>query len=204
MEKNNNADPFRLILASQSPYRRELLSRLAIPFECLSPDIDEEQIKKQLTLQGCTMLELAQALARAKCQAVAQVETDATVIGSDQLVEWQGRVLGKPHTMPAAKKQLQDLQGHTHRLITAVAVQSSAGLLEFVDVTTLHMRSLTEDEITRYLEVDRPFDCAGSYKIEELGIGLFDKIDGQDSTAIIGLPLLELSKTLRQLGFQIP
>ncbi|MBI2522228.1 MAG: septum formation protein Maf [Bdellovibrio sp.] len=201
---DNNNVPFPLILASQSPYRRELLSRLTIPFECLSPDIDEEQIRNQLTQQKCSIPLIAQGLARAKCQAVAQIETNATVIGSDQLVEWQGRILGKPHNMQAAKKQLQDLQGQAHRLITAVAIQSALGLLEFMDITTLHMRSLNEGEIIRYLEADSPFDCAGSYKIEELGISLFEKIEGQDSTAIIGLPLMELSKNLRRLGFQIP
>ena len=201
---NNPAPTKRLILASQSPYRRELLSRLSIPFECQSPDLDEEQIKRQLEQQKCSLLMIAQGLARAKCQAVAKTAVDATIIGSDQLAECQGLILGKPHNMQAAVKQLQGLQGQAHRLITAVTVHSDKGLLEFVDVTTLHMRSLDEGEITRYLETDSPFDCAGSYKIEELGISLFERIESQDSTAIIGLPLLELSKHLRKLGFQIP
>jgi septum formation protein len=127
------------------------------------------------------------------------------VLGSDQLVDLDGKVLGKPGSLAAAKDQLARLSGRTHRLITAVVLVCPGGLVHrHVDVTTLSMRALGSEEIARYVALDRPTDCAGSYKIERLGISLFTRISCEDFTAIPGLPLMAVTGLLRREGFLIP
>jgi septum formation protein len=129
---------------------------------------------------------------------------DAIVVGSDQVATIDERVLDKPGTEANAREQLQLLRGREHRLLTAVAIAHGIELTEFVDTTRLVMRPLADDEIERYLAAERPFDCAGSYKIEGLGIALFERIDSHDQTAIIGLPLLRLAAELRRVGLHLP
>ena len=191
-----------LILASTSPYRRALLERLGLPFRCVAPGVDEESYKSA----GLPPTQLAERLAEAKADAVARLEDSpgAAVIGSDQLVAFEGRVLGKPGTPDRAVEQLMMMSGTRHELITSVAVRIGGRTLRHTDVARLHLRPLTRPEVERYVLADRPIDCAGSYKLESRGIALFDRIECADHTAIIGLPLIALTSLLRDLGFPIP
>ncbi|MHC5541746.1 Maf family protein [Singulisphaera rosea] len=189
-----------LVLASTSPYRRTLLDRLGIPFRCRSPQIDEEDWKQA----GLSPEDLAATLARAKAESLAAEEFGATLIGSDQVVSVGGLVLGKPGTPELAFEQLRRLAGATHRLFTAFAVLHEGTTFVHTDMTTMRMRELSDPEIERYVASDQPLDCAGSYKLEERGIALFERIDTEDYTAILGLPLIALATRLRQIGYSIP
>jgi len=189
-----------LILASTSPYRRALLERLGVPFHCVAPSVDEEAFKDA----GMPPRALAARLARLKAESVAEAEPGAVVVGSDQLVAFEGRVFGKPGDADRAVEQLVTLAGRSHELITSVSVVHPWGAFDHTDVTTLWMRPLTRNEIERYVAADRPFDCAGSYKLEERGIVLFEKIASDDHSAITGLPLIALTTILRGLGFSTP
>ena len=190
----------RLVLASTSPYRRQLLERLRVPFTCQAPGVNEAAVKQSLRVPGAIVRELA----RRKALAVAAHHPDAIVIGSDQCATIDGMILDKPGSAPAAIAQLQRLQGREHELLTAVALACRGEIHEFVDTTRLTMRPVTTAEIERYIAAEQPFDCAGSYKIEGLGIALFERIDGDDQTAIMGLPLLRLCAELRTLGLPLP
>jgi len=190
----------RLVLASTSPYRRQLLERLRVPFTAASPGVDEAAVKQSLRVPDAVVQELA----RRKALAAAAHHRDAIVIGSDQCVCLDGDILDKPGGAPAAIAQLQRLQGRAHELLTAVAIAHGGGLVEFLDRTRLSMRPLTATEIGRYVAAEQPFDCAGSYKIEGLGIALFDRIECDDQTAIVGLPLRRLCAELRKLGVPLP
>lgn len=189
-----------LILASTSPYRRELLARLRLPFRCMAPGVDEASI----AAEGFGPVALAERLARAKAEAIAAREPDVLVIGSDQLVAFEGRVLGKPGTAERAVEQLLSMSGREHLLITAVAFADRAGIEVETDVARLTLRTLDRREAERYVAADRPLDCAGGYRIESLGIALFDRIEAADQSAIVGLPLLTVCRMLRARGFSVP
>jgi septum formation protein len=189
-----------VLLASTSPYRRDLLRRLLPDFECVAPGVEESALRHA----GDVPAELAARLASAKAAAVAALRPDAIVIGSDQVATVDGSVLGKPGSTRRAIEQLQSLSGRVHQLHTAVSVQVRGTRRDFLNTTDLRMRSLTSDEIDRYVARDQPLDCAGSYRIESLGIALFDEIRTDDFTAIIGLPLRELAAVLRELGVAVP
>jgi septum formation protein len=189
-----------LILASTSPYRRALLARLGVPFRCVAPAVDEGALGDP----SLSPRALAQRLARAKAERVAAAAPDAVVIGGDQLVSFEGRVFGKPGDAGRAADQLAVMAGRPHELITAVSVVHPGGAFDHTDVTTLWMRPLTRPEVERYVAADRPFDCAGSYKLEQRGVALFERIESADHTAITGLPLIALTTVLRGLGFAIP
>jgi len=191
-----------LILASTSRYRRELLERLRIPFRCVAPEVDEAAIQVRYAAEQVE--ELATHLAEAKTRSVADREPTAIVLGSDQVCTCEGSVLNKPGSVQRAGEQLAYLAGKTHSLITAVCLIHSGRTIAFQDVTTLKMRSLTADEIARYVAIDQPLDCAGSYKLESLGISLFESIQSEDHTAITGLPLLLVARHLREKGLAIP
>lgn len=190
-----------LILASTSPYRRALLERLGLPFRVVDPRVDEDGIKAtSLSPQA-----LAERLALAKSVALGDVEPDAWILGGDQLVSLDGQVLNKPGTVERAVEQLTRLAGREHQLITAIAVSRGGRLFaRHTDLTTLRMRPLTIEEIRRYVQKDQPADCAGAYKLESLGITLFERITTEDQTAITGLPLIALTTILRKIGFRIP
>lgn len=190
-----------LILASTSAYRRVLLERLGLPFSVRAPHCDEDAFKDgRLGPQ-----ELAEVLAFEKAQSIARHEPQSHVIGSDQVVDLDGEILGKPGSVEAAQRQLARLGGREHRLITAVAIVGPGGqVARHTDVTRLRMRALSEQEIARYVAHDGPLDCAGSYKIECLGISLFEHIECADFSAISGLPLLSLAELLRRQGFLVP
>lgn len=189
-----------VVLASTSPYRRTLLARLGLPFRCLVPLVDEDAIKRG----AWEPRELAEHLALAKARSLAKTEPNATLIGSDQLVSFQGRTFGKPGTAEGAVDQLLTMSGTAHQLITAVAVWTQKKAYVHTDTTTMHMRALSRVEIERYVAADQPLDCAGSYKLEERGITLFDRIETEDYTAILGLPLIALTNLLRTLGYPVP
>lgn len=189
----------RLILASGSPYRAEVLGQLGIPFEILPPDL-EEIVDPRLSPP-----EVARDLARQKAAFVAALPQakGALVIGSDQIcLSPSGQILGKPQTFERAKAQLQALQGQVHQLITAVAISDGDQVVDAIDIHQMRLWPLTEDEIVRYLERDTPYDCAGSYRLESLGMALMEKIaadaETADATAIIGLPLMKTLGLLRR------
>ncbi len=185
-----------LILGSTSPYRRELLSRLRIPFTVQSPHVDETPLPNE------TPADLAVRLAIAKARAVAERFPDSVVIGSDQVADLDGLPLGKPHTHERAVVQLQQMRGKTVIFQTAVAVVClQSGFCQH-DLAAVRVRfrgvdSLSDAEIEAYLHAEQPYDCAGSAKSEGLGITLLDAIDSDDPTALIGLPLIRTSRMLR-------
>ncbi len=183
-----------LILASTSPYRKELLSRLKISFESISEQIDESPYKNQ----GSSPEEITRNLAKAKVEALLPEYKESIIIGSDQIVALNETIFDKSENIEKATNQLRKLRGQEHFLITSVYIYHPIkDSVLFSNTTTLKMRELSDNEILKYLKEDSPFDCAGSYKIESLGISLFENIKTSDFTSIIGLPLIELSKHLR-------
>jgi septum formation protein len=189
----------RLLLASTSPYRRELLSRLCIPFDVVRPEVDETPHS------GESPLALAQRLAAAKAAAIATREGDAWVIGSDQVAELDGMPLGKPGGRDRAMAQLAAMSARSVAFRTALCVMHrDLGRFDAVDTTVVRFRSLAMDEIARYVDAEQPFDCAGSFKSEGLGISLFEAIDTSDPTALVGLPLIATARLLREAGFALP
>lgn len=189
-----------LILGSTSRYRRELLSRLQLPFETVSPEVDETP------LTGETPLDLSLRLSRAKAQAVAALHPGAIVIGSDQVPELDGQPLSKPGNHECATEQLRQMSGRQMNFHTGVCVMcADTGFIEASVVTVqVRFRSLNDAEIERYLRAEQPYDCAGSAKSEGLGIALLDAIVSDDPTALIGLPLIRTCQLLRAAGVVLP
>lgn len=189
----------RLILGSTSPYRRELLLRLRLPFDVVSPDVDETP------LTGESPRALALRLALAKAQAVAAVHPHAVVIGSDQVADLDGEPLGKPGTHARATEQLQRMRGKTVTFQTAVAVVCVETGFSQADLAAVSVkfRDLEDDEIERYLRAETPYDCAGSAKSEGLGIALLESIGSDDPTALVGLPLIRTCQMLRAVGVRV-
>ncbi len=187
-----------LLLASTSRYRRELLERLRLPFHVARPDVDEA------TAPGEAPAALAARLASLKAAAIAAHHPEAWVIGADQVAEVDGQAIGKPGHREAAITQLTAMSGRAIRFHTALCLLRDQSRHEASDVTTVRFRTLSAEEIERYVDAEQPFDCAGSFKSEGLGITLFEAIDSQDPTALIGLPLIALSRLLREAGFQLP
>ncbi len=190
--------PPTLVLASTSPYRRELLSRLRLPFEVMAPEVDET------ARAGESAAALSERLAMAKALAVAALHPDAVVIGSDQVAELNGALLGKPGSHERAVEQLRQMSGQTLRFETAVAVVCRSRDFAAVEraTVTVRMRVLNDAEIEHYLRADRPYDCAGSAKVESLGIALLDAVESDDPTALIGLPLIRTCALLRRAGIE--
>lgn len=188
----------RLILASTSKYRAELLGRLGVPFDARAPRVDET------VAPGESPRDAAARLARSKAAAVADAHAhgDAIVIGSDQVPSLAGRILRKPGGHVAALAQLEACRGRCVRFYTAVAVlDTRAGRAwETVDVTDVEFAALDRAALERYLEIERPYDCAGGFKAEGLGIALFSSITSRDPTALIGLPLIWVAAALRDAG----
>lgn len=184
----------RLILASSSPYRKEMLQRLGIPFQCISPNVDETP------LTGENPAQLALRLSETKARAVAASNPDAIVIGSDQVATLDDRPIGKPGSFERAKLQLQEMSGKTVQFHSALCVISQDHI-EIDDIITYcTFRSLSDTEIETYLQREKPYDTAGSAKAEGLGIALMENMRSDDPTAIIGLPLIALARMLRSVG----
>lgn len=188
-----------VILGSTSVYRKELLSRLHIPFEVASPGVDETPHPHE------SPENLARRLALAKARAVAAQHPDAIVIGSDQVADLNGEPLGKPGTHERATQQLQRMRGRTVVFQTAVAVVCLATGFEQLDLAPVKVRfrQLTDTEIDYYLRTEQPYDCAGSAKSEGLGIALLDAIDNDDPTALVGLPLIRTTRMLQAAGLNL-
>lgn len=184
----------RLILASSSPYRYEMLARLGLPFTAVSPDIDETPLPDE------SPADLALRLSVAKAQAVARQHRDALIIGSDQVATIDGAPIGKPGNFERAQAQLRQLSGQTVEFHSALCVSNGQRHEQADVVTRCQFRVLTDAEIDTYLEREQPFDTAGSAKAEGLGIALMDSMQSDDPTAIIGLPLIALARMLRSFG----
>ena len=191
--------PPRLVLASSSVYRRELLGRLRIPFAVESPHVDESP------LPGEAPAALACRLALAKAQAVAARFPDAVVIGSDQVADLDGQALGKPGNHARAVLQLQQMSGKVVVFQTAIAVvcQASGFSQQALAPVRVLFRTLSAAEIENYLQAEQPYDCAGSAKSEGLGIALLERIDNDDPTALVGLPLIRTAALLRAAGIDL-
>jgi septum formation protein len=187
-----------LLLASTSPYRRALLERFGLPFATARPDVDES------ARPGEGPADLADRLAQAKARDVAQRHPGAWVIGSDQVAEVDGKALGKSGNRAGAVAQLQAMSGREVRFHTALCLQRDAITYRAADVTRVSFRQLAQEEIERYVDAEQPFDCAGSFKVEGLGIALFEAVHSDDPTALIGLPLIATARLLRMAGFAVP
>ncbi len=189
-----------VVLGSTSPYRRELMQRLRLPFEVLAPGVDETPVP------GETPAALAQRLALAKARAVARQRPGAVVIGSDQVADLDGEPLGKPGTHERAVAQLRQMRGKTVVFQTALAVVCLDSGFEAADLAPVRVRfrDLDDGEIERYLRAEQPYDCAGSAKSEGLGIALLERIDSDDPTALVGLPLIRTCRLLRAAGVRLP
>lgn len=190
-----------LVLASGSRFRRELLARLGIDFVWTDHRCDESEVMRS----GRSPEEVTRHLAEAKARSVRSEHPGALILGSDQVVDLDGEVLGKPDGPEGAFAQLARLRGRAHRLVTAVALLHPGDEVEVaVDVHHMRLRHLSDAELRRYVARDQPTDCAGSYKVDALGIALFDSIEGRDFTAIVGLPTITVVTLLRRAGFTIP
>lgn len=185
-----------LVLASSSPYRKALLQRLGLPFASASPDIDETQ------LPGEPVAALTQRLALAKARALAPAWPEALLIGSDQACQVDIQILGKPGSFGRAREQLLLCSGKTVEFHTALVLLDSCRdtALSRHDVFSVRFRTLSDAEITHYLHTEQPYDCAGSFKAEGLGIALFEEMAGKDFHSLLGLPLISLCSLLRQAG----
>lgn len=193
--------PPALILASTSPYRRELLGRLGLPFTVQRPDVDERHVAGERPQARAERL----ALAKAKAVTV-DLPHSAVVIGADQVASCGELILDKPGNAEAARAQLQAQSGRSVQFYSAVAVvHTGRGTNDcFADLTSVVMRKLSAAEIDAYIAADKPFDCAGSLRSEGLGISLCERIESQDPTGLIGLPLIRLASSLRACGYALP
>jgi len=190
----------RLILASTSAYRRALLERLGVPFDCVAPGPDERRLPDEPAAA------LARRLARLKAEAVAANHPGCLVIGSDQVAVRGPEILGKPGTVERCTEQLLKSSGGEVAFLTAVHVVDGRGgrAESHLDRTQVRFRTLEPAEVARYIAVDAPLDCAGGFKAESLGIALFERIESADPTALTGLPLIWLCGALRRAGIPVP
>jgi septum formation protein len=196
---NPSIEPPRLVLASTSPYRRELLTRLGLAFTAIAPETDETRFPDE------PPEELVRRLSEAKARAVAARHPDALVIGSDQVAVSEDEVLGKPGGHEAAVAQLQRLSGRRVSFLTGLCLLNARTGEVQLDLVPFHVvfRPLDDTMIEHYLQRERPYNCAGSFKSEGLGIALFERLEGDDPTALIGLPLIRLTRMLEQEGLSV-
>ncbi len=189
-----------IVLASSSSYRRELLTRLQLPFTCHSPDIDETPQKNE------SAQALVQRLALSKARALAQHYPQHIIIGSDQVAVLDGKIIGKPLHAEGATQQLSAASGRSLVFLTGLAVIDTRTQIEQVDLVpfTVHFRTLNAAQIQRYIAAEQPFDCAGSFKSEGLGVSLFQATEGSDATSLVGLPLIRLCDMLNVCGIAVP
>ncbi|NRH26932.1 nucleoside triphosphate pyrophosphatase [Pseudomonas sp. MS19] len=189
-----------LVLASSSPYRRQLLARLCVPFDCSSPDIDESPRPNEDATSLVSRLSLE------KAQALRDHYPQHLIIGSDQVAVLNGQILGKPHTFERAEQQLRAASGNSVSFLTGLTLFNSTNSTYQTDCVpfTVHFRTLSDAQIKRYLEAEQPLDCAGSFKAEGLGISLFKSTEGSDVNSLIGLPLIRLVDMLSNEGIELP
>ena len=187
-----------LILASGSRYRAQLLARLRVSYIAVAPDVDER------ALVGENPTVLAARLAEAKARALAPRFRDHWILGADQVAVADGRIFGKPGDAERAAEQLRMLAGRPVQFVTAIVLLREERILKALDLTTVRFRQLKDAEISRYLAAEPAHDCAGSFKSEGLGISLFEEIQSRDPTGLVGLPLIALSRLLREAGYPLP
>ena len=189
----------QLVLASSSPFRKELLGRLMMPFDICSPDIDETPFENE------TPQQLVERLATEKAKAVADQYPKALIIGSDQVALHGNKIVGKPHTHDVAVQQLKEASAKSIKLFTGLSLYNAktGSLQSLVEPFTVHFRSLSDDTIERYLRKEKPYNCAGSVRSEGLGVTLIERYEGNDPAALIGLPLIQLISMLNNEGFEI-
>ena len=184
----------KLILASTSVYRKELLEKLGVPFTCIKPEVDESAYKNKLYKPK----EIAEKLASLKASTVLESSSDAIVIGSDQVIHLNGEIFSKPKTIENAIAQLKKMRGKTHELISGVTIVTKEKSITFSHSTFLTLREdLLDSEIEYYVKKEEPLFCAGSYMIEKLGIALFSEVKTTDFNSIVGLPLIDLVTHLK-------
>ena len=190
----------RIILASSSVYRQTLLKQLHLKFEATAPDIDEQRFANEPPQS------MVLRLAQRKAEAIAVLHPDAIIIGSDQASVNGQQVLGKPHHFDNAFDQLKAASGQRITFYTGLYITQLCTQQHYTKVIPYHVnfRKLSDAEIKRYLELEQPYDCAGAFKSEGLGISLFESMEGADPNALIGLPLIEVCSALRLWGFAIP
>ena len=189
-----------IVLASSSSYRRELLTRLQLPFTCHSPDIDDTPQANE------SAQALVQRLALSKARALVQQYPAHIIIGSDQVAVLDGKIIGKPLHAEGATQQLSAASGRSLVFLTGLAVIDTRTQIEQVDLVpfTVHFRTLNAAQIQRYIAAEQPFDCAGSFKSEGLGVSLFQATEGSDATSLVGLPLIRLCDMLNACGIAVP
>ena len=189
-----------LLLASSSVYRRDLLSRLRLRFTCSSPDINESHHPDE------SATDLVKRLSLEKARALAAAHPNHLIIGSDQVAVLDGKIIGKPHTFEKAREQLLNASGASVSFLTGLTLLNSQTGHHQTDCIpfTVHMRNLTPEQIERYLLAEQPYDCAGSFKAEGLGVSLFQRTEGDDATSLVGLPLIRLVDMLIAEGVAIP
>lgn len=189
-----------IVLASSSRYRRELLTRLQLPFTCHSPEIDESPLTNE------TAQALVQRLALSKARALAEQFPQHIIIGSDQVAVLDGRIIGKPLHAEGATQQLSAASGRSVVFLNGLAVIDTRTAIEQVDLVpfSVHFRTLSTAQIQRYIALEQPFDCAGSFKSEGLGVSLFRATEGSDATSLVGLPLIRLCDMLNACGVALP
>lgn len=189
-----------LVLASSSPYRRELLSRLHLPFVSAAPEIDETPHS------GEAPIDMVRRLSLTKARALRDAHPNALIIGSDQCAVLHGEIIGKPGDHAAAVAQLRAASGNSMLVHTGLCLLDTADDTEQLDVVSydVRFRTLDDSEIETYLQIERPYDCAGSVKSEGLGISLLEHMRGDDPSALVGLPLIRLSAMLRNAGIGVP
>ena len=188
-----------IVLGSTSPFRKEVLNKLNIPFETDKPEVDETPIENE------TAIELVERLAIAKAQVVSNRWSNSLIIGSDQVALFDNEILGKPHTHENAIKQLSSFSGNKVTFLTGLAVNNTetGKTLSLVEPFEVHFKKLTEQEIEAYLLTEKPYKCAGSFKSEALGICLFEKLAGDDPNSLIGLPLIKLVELLKEFNYSV-
>lgn len=188
-----------LILASSSPFRRQILDKLQLEYSCISPDIDESANENEKPE------DLVARLAVEKAQKIAETENDCLIIGSDQVAVLNNEILGKPHTHENAVAQLKKLSGHRVTFLTGLAlINAKTGNIQSETVPFyVEFRDLSDEIIENYLRAETPYNCAGSFKSEALGIVLFDKLEGEDPNTLMGLPLIRLVRLLENEGFNV-
>lgn len=185
----------QLILASTSVYRRAQLQQIGTVFDAVAPPFDEEAAK-DLSLSP---VELAESLAMGKARSLIATYPQAAILGGDQLVDFDGKIIGKAGSKAAAVDQLVAMSGKMHRLMTSIYLYTPQKIYQHTDIAEMTMRALSREQLDAYVEQDNPIDCAGSYKLECAGMGLFESINSSDFSAIQGLPLLTLNRWFAEL-----
>ena len=188
-----------LVLGSSSKFRKAQMDQLGLKYECHSPNIDEDSIKDS----NLGPKDISKQLSLQKAQAVLEHFPDSVIIGADQVLNFKGTIFNKPGDKDNAKKQLQSLSGNTHELITSYAIITKDKQIVETVTSIMNMRELSQEQISRYVELDNPIYSCGAYKLETMGIALFESIACPDHSAIIGLPLISLTTNLKKFGIDV-